>query len=161
VGANFDSGNAVWTLEDPVQALENVGEYVLTTSLRDSAVWESENGVTVAWTAMGEGNTDLKTFFKRYAELCPQAAVNIETISGFNREFKLHDEGFWKEWPKGKPEGYEKFLALAKTGTPRKPFQAPEGVDRKQAEQDFQRGDIERSIAYCKKELGLGRAEQG
>ena len=73
VGANFDSGNAVWTMEDPVQALENIGEYVLTTSLRDSAVWESENGVTVQWTAMGEGNTDLKTFFARFAELCPDA----------------------------------------------------------------------------------------
>ncbi|NIP92787.1 MAG: TIM barrel protein, partial [Akkermansiaceae bacterium] len=47
VGANFDSGNAVWTMEDPVQALENIGKYVLTTSLRDSALWESENGVTV------------------------------------------------------------------------------------------------------------------
>jgi sugar phosphate isomerase/epimerase len=145
VGANFDSGNAVWTMEDPVQALENIGKHVLTTSVRDSAVWESENGVSVQWTAMGDGNTDLKTFFKRFAELCPQVAVNIETISGFNHEIKIKDDGFWKAWPKGKPEGYEKFLALAKKGTPR----AAGRVDQRQ--------DIEKSIAYCKKELGLGR----
>jgi len=145
VGANFDSGNAIWTMEDPVQALENIGKYVLTTSLRDSAVWESENGVTVQWTAMGSGDTDLKTFFRRFAELCPQVAVNIETISGFNHELQVRKDDFWKAWPKGKPKGYDKFLALAGKGRPR------------EAGRVDQREDIEKSIAYCRKELGLGR----
>ena len=35
---------------------------------------------------MGEGNTDLKAYFKRFAELCPGIPVHVETISGFNRE---------------------------------------------------------------------------
>lgn len=34
-------------------------------------VWETEKGATVQWTAMGEGTTDLKTYFQRFAELCP------------------------------------------------------------------------------------------
>src|SRR4051812_28608922 len=54
VGVNFDSGNALWTLEDPVDCLENLAKYTVTTSLRDSAVWISEQGARVAWTAMGE-----------------------------------------------------------------------------------------------------------
>lgn len=156
VGANFDSGNALWTMEDPVQALENIGKYVLTTSLRDSAVWESGEGVTVQWTAMGDGTTDLKTFFERFAALCPEVAVNIETISGFNRELKVKTDEFWKAWPAGKPKGYDQFLALAKKGEPRDPWSAPEGVDRQKAQEDYQRDEIERSIAYCRNELGLG-----
>ncbi len=55
VGANMDSGNAVWTFETPLATLETLGPYTLTTSLRDSWVWESDNGVTVQWTAMGDG----------------------------------------------------------------------------------------------------------
>ena len=157
VGVNFDSGNALWTMEDPLQALENVGRYVLTTSLRDGAVWESENGVTVQWTAMGEGDIDWKPFFARFAELCPEAPVQIETISGFNRELKVKSEGFWKEWPEGKPTGYEKFLALAAKGKAREAWQVPEGVDRGKAQQEYQRGEIERSIGYCREVLGLGR----
>ncbi|MEO6034044.1 MAG: TIM barrel protein, partial [Verrucomicrobiota bacterium] len=47
VGANIDSGNACWTMEDPLENLETLAPYVLTSSLRDSAVWESENGATV------------------------------------------------------------------------------------------------------------------
>lgn len=157
VGANMDSGNAVWTLEDPVENLRNLGKYAITTSLRDTAIWESENGVSAQWTAMGEGTTDLEAYFALYAELCPDTAVNIETISGFNRELKIKDKAFWKAWPKGEPEGYDKFLALAKKGEPRDPWKAPEGVGKEEATKDYQRGEIERSIAYCKKELGLGR----
>ena len=158
VGANMDSGNAVWTLEDPVENLRNLGKYAITTSLRDTAVWESESGVTAQWTAMGEGTTDLKAYFELYAKLCPGTAVNIETISGFNRELKVNDESFWKVWPKGKPPGYDKFLALAKKGKPRDPWKPGDRADqdRNKATQEYQKGEIARSIAYCKKELGLG-----
>lgn len=156
VGANIDSGNAVWTLEDPMDNLANLGRYVLTTSLRDTAIWKSEQGVTAQWTAMGEGNVDWKKYFRRFAELCPEAPVHIETISGFNREIALEQEEFWKAWPGGKPEGVESFLRWASEGTPREPRKRPEGVDPKTADRDYQRGELERSIDYCKS-IGLGR----
>ncbi len=158
VGANMDSGNAVWTLEDPVENLRNLGPYALTTSLRDTAVWESENGVTAQWTAMGEGTTDLGAYFALFRELCPATAVNIETISGFNRELAVKKDEFWKAWPKGEPPGYDQFLALAKKGEPREPWKPGDRADRdrNEATKEYQKGEIERSIAYCKKELGLG-----
>ena len=71
--------------------------------------------------------------------------MNIETISGFNRELKVKNDDFWKAWPKGKPKGYEKFLALAGKGKPREVGR----ID--------QREDIAKSIAYCRTELGLGQ----
>jgi hypothetical protein len=55
MGANLDAGNAVWTMETPMESLEVLGPYAVTTSLRDSAVWASEKGVTAQWTAMGAG----------------------------------------------------------------------------------------------------------
>lgn len=158
VGANMDSGNAVWTLEDPLANLETLAPYVLTTSLRDSAIWESEHGATVQWTAMGDGTVDLKTYFQRFAELCPQAPVHIETISGFNREFAYLKPEFWKAFPKAKAADFARFVALAKRGQPREPWSPPAGSDRKTAEQEYQKSEIERSIKYCKEELGLGIA---
>jgi len=156
VGVNLDAGNALWCLETPMQNLENLGKYVLTTSLRDSAVWESEHGVTVQWTAMGEGMVDWKAYFKRFSELCPDAAVNIETISGFNRELAVDSEAFLRGWPAGLPEGYDEFRKWAATGKPRQPWKAAEGVDPKEAVRAYQLGEIERSIAYCRS-IGLGR----
>jgi sugar phosphate isomerase/epimerase len=146
VGANMDSGNAVWTLEDPLASLEVLAPYVLTTSLRDSAIWETASGATVQWTAMGEGTVDLKTYFQRFAELCPGVPVHIETISGFNREFPYLKSDFWKPWPKAKASDFARFVALAKKGQPRDAWKAPEGKDRKLAEQEYQKGE----------QLGLG-----
>ena len=151
VGVNLDAGNAVWTFETPLENLENLGKYTLTTSLRDSQIWESEKGVTVQWTAMGEGMVDWKTYFKRFAELCPNAPVQIETISGFNRELAIKDEEMWERWGK-KPASLDAFKRWAVGGRKKTPFK---GKSRENT-QKYQLSDIERSIAYCKK-IGLGK----
>jgi sugar phosphate isomerase/epimerase len=152
VGANIDSGNAVWTMEAPLENLETLAPYVVTSSLRDSAVWETDTGATVQWTAMGEGNTDLKTYFARFGEWCPGVPVHIETISGGNRDVPFLKQDFWKVWPKAKAKDFARFLALAKKGKPRAPHKSANA----KAEQDFQRNEIEKSIRYCKEVLGLG-----
>jgi sugar phosphate isomerase/epimerase len=158
VGANLDSGNALWTLEDPIDSLERLGPYALTTSLRDSAVWESEKGVRVQWTAMGEGDTDLAAYFERFRELCPGVPVHIETISGFSRELAYLDPAFWKAWPAMPASSLARFLALAKRGHARDPYKPPADESaRASAEQEYQRGEIERSIRYCREKLSLGR----
>jgi 3-oxoisoapionate decarboxylase len=156
VGVNLDSGNAVMTMEDPLASLEILGPYTLTTSLRDSAVWESAKGATFQWTAMGDGDVDLKQYFERFAELCPRVAVNIETISGSNREIPYFTDAFWKAYPQARAKDFARFLALAKRGKPRDPVKFPDGPDRLAIEQTFQKSQLERSIQYCKNELGLG-----
>jgi 3-oxoisoapionate decarboxylase len=157
VGVNFDSGNALWTLEDPVDALETLGKYTLSTSLRDSAVWPSDNGARVAWTAMGEGTIDQREFFVRFRELCPDVVVHIETISGFNRELPYLERDFWKAWPDMPARAFARFEAIARRGHAVAPWQPPAGEDRKTAEQAYQRGELERSIIYCRHQLELGR----
>jgi sugar phosphate isomerase/epimerase len=156
VGINFDSGNAVWTMEDPVAALEAMAPYVVTTSLRDSAIWESERGATVQWTAMGDGVVDLPRLFDRFVALCAGVPVHIETISGGNREFAFLDAAFWAPYAEARGAAFARFLALAKRGKPRAPWTPPPGRDRASAERDYQRAELERSIRYCKQALGLG-----
>lgn len=149
VGANMDSGNATWTAEDPICSLEILGPYALTTSLRDSAVWESENGATVQWTAMGEGNVGMEEYLKRFRELCPNVPLFIETIGGFNREIQYLKQEYWGAYPKARAVDLARFVALAKRG------KARPGKDRSVSDQDFQRGEIERSIEFCRKQ-GFG-----
>ncbi len=156
VGVNFDSGNACWALEDPVAALERLAPFIATTSLRDTMAWESANGVTVQWTAMGEGCVDLSAFFHLFAEKCPGVTVNIETISGFARELPLFDQTFWREYPNVRGRDLSRFWALARRGRPLEPFTVPPGSNRKAAERDYQLAEVERSIRFCRDELGLG-----
>ena len=97
---------------------------------------------------MGEGMVDWKAYFKRFAELCPAAPVQIETISGFNRELGFKKEAFWKGWPEGKPASLTAFEKWAADGKEKK-------LNRPEDERKYQLGEIERSIAFCKA-LGLG-----
>jgi 3-oxoisoapionate decarboxylase len=155
VGANIDSGNGAWTLEEPHEVLEVLGPYTICSSLRDDMIWETPDGASVAWTAVGEGLIDWKRYVARWVELCPKAPIQIETISGFSRNFPYKKEDFWKHYDK-KPEAVAKFEAMAKRGKAIPNFKAPEGADKKQAEQDYQKGELERSIKYLRETLGLG-----
>jgi len=156
VGVNFDSGNACWTLEDPVSALAVLAPHVVTTSLRDTMLWESADGVTAQWTAMGDGCTDLAAFFDLFEKSCPGVTVHIETISGFPRELPLFKPDFWKAYPRFPAADMAGFLALARRGRRIEPFAPPAGADRRASEQAFQLADLERSIRHCRGVLGLG-----
>ncbi len=149
VGANMDSGNAVWTLEDPMESLRKLGPYALTTSLRDSVVWETDKGCKVQWVAMGDGTVaDLKAYFTRFAELCPKVAVNIETIGGFAAELPYLEDAFWEAWPKRSAADLARFVRMARKGKAIPQYDANS--------RDRQKEDLERSLRYCKETLGLG-----
>ncbi len=155
VGANIDSGNAAWTLEDPMDVLENLGRYTLCSSLRDDMVWETPDGASVQWTAAGDGLIDWKAYAARWSQLCPQVPIMIETISGGPRNFPYKTEAFWKNYDK-RPAALAKFEALAKRGRAIPQFKAPPGPEGKIATQDFQKAELARSIAYLRDKIGLG-----
>ncbi|MDA2929393.1 TIM barrel protein [Acidobacteria bacterium AH-259-O06] len=156
VGATMDSGNATWTLEDPLMNLEILGSYAVTTGIRDSMVWESADGAVVQWAAVGEGNVDFHAYVARFAQLCPNVPFQLEIISGSPRAFPYLKDDFWPPYSKVRAREFARFVALAKRGQPIEPFQVPEGKDRREAVQQFQQSELERSIKYCKGVLGLG-----
>jgi sugar phosphate isomerase/epimerase len=157
VGATLDSGNAAWTLEDPLHNLEVLGPYALTTGMRDSAMWDTPEGAAVQWTAMGDGMVDFKAYVARFAELCPGVTFQLEIISGGPRAFPYLQEAFWKAYPRVRAPELARFLALCRRGKAiPPPAKLPDGPGRREAEQQFQRSQLERSIRYCKEVLGLG-----
>jgi sugar phosphate isomerase/epimerase len=155
VGANLDSGNAAWTLEDPLDVLETLGPVTICSSLRDDMIWETADGATVQWTAAGDGLIDWRQYAARWRQLCPRAPVIIETISGARRNFPYQQAEFWTNYDK-RPDKLAKFEALARRGREIPVFKAPAGPEGKKATQDFQKAEIEKSIAYLRREIGLG-----
>ena len=155
VGANIDSGNAAWTLEDPHDVLENLGKYTICSSLRDDMIWETPEGATVQWTAAGEGLIDWPRYIARWRELCPTTPIMIETISGFARNFPYKTDDFWKHYDK-RPTALANFEALAKKGHAIETFKPPAGDGKKAAEQEYQKAEITRSIQFLREKLGLG-----
>ena len=153
VGATMDTGNATWTLEDPMEVLETLGPYTASTGLRDSMVWEYAEGAWVQWVATGDGLVDWKAFFQRFAVLCPGVPANFEVISGIPRNFPYLKESFWKTFPKARASDFARFVAMAKRGHQIQ----PPGRTSGKGEQEAQVADLEKSMKYCKEVLGLGQ----
>ena len=71
VGACLDSGNPLWTIEDPHLTLETLHPYVLTSHVRDTAVWRVPKGAAVQWVRMGDGNIGIDDYVRKYARTVP------------------------------------------------------------------------------------------
>ncbi len=124
VGVCIDSGNASWALEDPHLTLETLAPYVLTSHMRDSAVWTSPDGVVAQWTRMGEGNVDLARYVRTYIDQCPGRAVSLELIMHRQRTFDYRDPEFWSAYRSTPAWEFARFLARAERGEPRPPVDA-------------------------------------
>jgi sugar phosphate isomerase/epimerase len=162
VGSCLDSGNPVWAIEDPLLTLETLGPYVVTTHIRDSAVFEHPRGAAVQWVALGDGSVDFRRFVDLYRNVCPNASMQLEIITGIPPEVVPYLEpDFWKAFPRTPAWEFARFLKLAKSGRPYAGPMVIAGWGNKSpalaaAFKEQQRTDLERSFEYAKKVLGVG-----
>ena len=150
VGACLDSGNPCWTLEDPHATLEALHPYVLTSHVRDSAVWRVPEGAAVSWVRMGEGNVDIDDYCRKYATLCAGRALSLECIVTGPRIFPYRDPKFWDAYRDVPAWNFERFSEIAERG---KAYTIPH-VEKAQAAQR-EREDLEASLAHVKAVLSL------
>jgi sugar phosphate isomerase/epimerase len=145
-GVCLDSANPLWALEDPHLTLETLHPYVLTSSVRDSAVWLTPEGYAVAWTRMGEGTVDIASWIRSYARLCPGRALSIETIVTGPRVFAFERPGFWTGYENVRAAEFHRLLKLAARGSARS---APSKLSAEQARRR-ELEDFEVSLDYVK-----------
>ena len=151
VGACIDSGNPLWTLEDPHLTLETLAPYGLTSHVRDSAVWKTASGAAVRWVRTGEGNVGIDTWIRNYARLCPGRALTMEVIVTGVREFPYLQTEFWDGYRNVQAWEFSRFLALVEKGKPVEGLPQPSQEERPQRERE----DLEASTRYVHNLLGI------
>jgi sugar phosphate isomerase/epimerase len=120
VGACVDTGNAIWTIEDPAATLDALAPYALTSHFRDSYVFNSPQGIASQWTRMGDGNVGIADIIRTYVAKCPGKAVSLEVIVQGNwRVFNYRDPAAWELFQAVPAPAFARFLALAEKGTPK------------------------------------------
>jgi len=145
VGVCLDSGNPVWTIEDPHLTLDTLAPYVLTSHMRDSALWRTPDGLAVRWTRMGDGNMGMEDYLRTYIAKCPGKAVSLEVIvSGNPRMVRYQDPQFWDLYRNTPAWEFARFVALCDKGTP-SPAPAP---DPSLTPAQRQLADVEASIKW-------------
>lgn len=149
VGACLDSGNPVWTLEDPHLTLETLAPYVLTSHIRDSYLWSTPEGAAVRWVRMGEGNVNIGGFLRKFMERCPGRAMSLEVIVTGARIFSWRKPEFWDAYKRTPAWEFARFAALAENGKPQENIAQP---SRERAV-DVEREDFEASVRWTQEFL--------
>lgn len=163
-GIYLDTGNPVFTLEDPMTTVEELGPYALTVHLRDSVVYEHPRGAAVQWVPLGEGVVDFPSIVARLRDLCPSVYVYIKPITGRPPQVLPYLEpGFWKLFPSARAKDLARFLRLARNGHPYEGHVVIEDLQGRQPPPQFleaiqfqQKEHMERSVEYGKQKLDLG-----
>ena len=155
-GAFFDPGNAIYAMEDPMVAIEAIGEHIICCQVRDVVIWPSETGATFQWTAVGEGTMDFKYYIGYLRENCPGVPIHIETISNSPRQIPYLDDEYWRGFPDLKATGIIDFLKLVRNGHPVEVAEAPNGTDKKAFDIDNQIHELLKSVSYLRNECGAG-----
>jgi sugar phosphate isomerase/epimerase len=151
VGSCLDSGNPLWTIEDPHLTLETLAPYVLTSHVRDTSLWNTPQGIAVAWTRMGDGNIGIADYIREYAAKCPGRPLSLEIIVTGPRYFNYRDPKFWDAYRKDPAWEFARFLALADKGKPREA--PPRLTGQAAAAQEL--ADVEASIRWTKAFLAI------
>jgi len=163
VASCLDTGNPILCIEDPFVTLETLAPYVVTTHVRDSAVFEVPRGAAGQWVALGDGSVDLVRFVEQFRKLCPKSSMQLEIITGRPPTVLPYLEAdFWKAFPKTPAAEFARFVALAKSGHPFMGAMVIEDVPGQkpavmtEALKEQQRLDLERSFEYARKKLNVG-----
>jgi sugar phosphate isomerase/epimerase len=149
VGVCLDSGNPLWTIEDPHLTLDVLHPYVLTSHLRDSAVWNVPQGAAVSWVEMGRGNVDIDGYVAKYVELCPGRPLSLESIIFGPRILPYKDAKFWEPYRTTPAWEFERFLEIAERGKPYQDEPWEKGDEAKR-----EREALDASLGYLKKLFG-------
>jgi sugar phosphate isomerase/epimerase len=164
VGSYLDTGNPVFVAEDPMTTLEQLGPLAVTLHLRDSVVYEHEDGVAVQWVPLGEGTVDFKALLARAAEIVsPDVFVYCKPITARPPVvLPVYSQDWWDEWfPRGRARDLGRFLALARRGRPYdRPHLTADVPELRQRYMDALKAQqlehMERSLDYCRQMLDLG-----
>lgn len=162
VGACIDSGNAIWAVESPFVTLEHLAPYVITSHVRDTAIWEHPRGAAVQWVAMGDGNTNIQEWARLLQQKCADASFALEIITGMPpRVLNYLEPEFWEAYPDTPASEFARFVKLVREGLPfmGPMLTAPWGDIPSEYQAALtlqQRLDLERSVRYCQEVLGIG-----
>ena len=164
VGACIDSGNPLWVAESPFVTLEHLAPYVVTSHIRDAALWEHPRGAAVQWVAMGDGTIGIKEWARQFQEQCQDASFTLEIITGAPpRVLNYLEPEFWEAYPDTLAAEFTRFVKLVKEGHP---FMGPMLTvkwgdippEYQTALAVQQRLDLERSVRYCQEVLRIGES---
>ncbi len=152
VGVTLDFGNSIALLEDPMEVVQTLAPYVVSTHVKDMAVEEYKEGFLLSEVPLGKGILDLPKIVALCKKHNPQVTFNLEMITRDPLEIPCLHPDYWATFAEVSGSELARTLRMVRQYASDLPRVNQLGTDeRLQVEEE----NIVASLAYSKNELGL------
>jgi sugar phosphate isomerase/epimerase len=152
VGTCVDTGNSIALLEDPMEVVEALAPWAVTTHLKDMAVQEFDKGFLLAEVPLGEGFLDLRRIVRTLRAARPEIGLNLEMITRDPLEVPCLTEKYWATFAELPGRHLARTLTMVRNHAARRPLERMTGLPLEakfQAEEE----NVRRSFAFARAEL--------
>lgn len=154
IGINLDLGNNLSLLDQPMEVIELLAPFTLTTHFKDMAVRPYEGGFLLSEVPLGKGLFALKAMMSVLEKANPAVQYNLEMITRDPLEVPVLTDSYWVTFQDLPAVVLAETLALVKLRPSANPL--PMMTGKSTAEQVvFEEQNNVASFAYAKQSLGL------
>ncbi|MEP6536142.1 MAG: TIM barrel protein [Bryobacteraceae bacterium] len=113
-GCCLDAGNNISLLDDPMELIERLAPYAVTTHLKDMAVDEAPDGFLLSEMVMGTGMLDMKRVIATIQSARPKTNLLLEMITRDPLRVPCLTDKYWATFPDRKGIYLAKTLRMVK-----------------------------------------------
>jgi 3-oxoisoapionate decarboxylase len=154
VGVTLDFGNSISLVEDPMEVIETLVPFVVSTHVKDMGVEEYADGFLLSEVPLGKGFLDLAKIVQLCKKHNPTVAFNLEMITRDPLQIPCLKDEYWKAFEGVPGSELARTLRMVKQhpyGSPLPRVSQLSGEEKLAVEEE----NIVKCLAYSKDQLGL------
>jgi sugar phosphate isomerase/epimerase len=145
-GCCLDAGNNISLLDDPMEFIERLAPYAVTTHLKDMAVAESPDGFLLSEVVMGTGMLDMKRVISTIRNARPKTNLLLEMITRNPLAVPCLTDKYWATFPDRKGIHLARTLRMVRDKKQKLP--TLDGLDR-DAQLKVEEDNVKRCLAFA------------
>lgn len=152
LGVCLDTGNNIALLDDPMEVVERLAPYAVTTHIKDMAVEESADGFLLSEVPLGTGVLDMPRIVETITKARPRTNLNLEMITRDPLRIPCLAEKYWTTFPERSGLRLARTLAFVRAHKAARPLPRVETLDdasRRRVEE----GNVKKCLAYAREKL--------
>ena len=154
IGICVDVGNNIALLEDPMEVVDGLAPFALSTHLKDMAVEEYEDGFLLSEVPLGDGFLDLPGMIARLRKANPSIRFNLEMMTRDPLRIPCLTKKYWATMQNAPASRLARVLALVKQHRPKNPL--PRMTGKTPAQQlELEDENVRLSLRYAREKLNL------
>jgi sugar phosphate isomerase/epimerase len=154
VGVCVDFGNSIALLEDPMEVVEALAPFALTTHVKDMAVEEYNRGFLLSEVPLGDGFLDLSKMIATLKRHRPDIRFNLEMITRDPLQVPCLDMKYWASSESLPGKYLARALSLVRRHKPQQPLPRTQGLS-KERQLELEEKNVRKCLAYAREQLKL------